>query len=178
MLDPATVLDRARRGSVPEDWQVFQAARRPFLVDLVACLLGTASAAGFGIVAGGPGDSEAVALWFTFFALLGALSALGVWYGLRHVDQFLLVLTTDGMVERHFLRPGSDTRVVPFAAVQAMQLTRKRPPMLIVSWRDGRTERIPLLTLRMFGPPAEVGGRIANAYARYSAPEESEHETM
>jgi len=108
MFDPVALLGRARDGSVPRDWQVFVGARRPYIAEMVTALLGTACMLGAAAVVGGPGDSVAAAGVFAFFALLGLMGMVGAYIGLRHVDQFLLVLTPEGMVERHFWATGRD----------------------------------------------------------------------
>jgi hypothetical protein len=172
MLDPATFLGRARGGAVPPDWQVFVGSRRPFIAEMVTRLLGSASMVGIALVADGRGRSGEAAAVFVFFALLCALGTVGASVGLRHVDEYLLVLTLEGVVWRHFWASGKDIHRIVFADVQAMQLTRKRSPTLIVTYRDGDRERLPLGTLRLFGPPAEVGASIGDAFTRSSPPEE------
>ena len=101
------------------------------------------------------------------------MGMVGAYIGLRHVDQFLLVLTPEGMVERHFWAPGRDIHWIVFADVQTMQLTRKRPPALIVTYRDGHSERLALVLLRLFGPPSEIGASIVTAFTRSLHSEDS-----
>src|SRR5262245_48673210 len=127
---------------------------------------------GAAAVVGGPGESKAGAGVFAFFALLGLMGALGAYLNLRHVDQFLLILTPEGMVERHFWAPGRDVDWIVFADVQTMQVTRMRPPALIVTYRDGHSERLALDLLSLFGPPSEIGASIVAAFTRSSHPED------
>lgn len=186
MVNANAVLEQARMGTAPADWQVLRANRSFFVQQTIVgvvlaiaaiaaaiYLLATGTVVGYGVNDQTPDSVLSVWLIIDMIVLLvivviGGVMAIGHVRQMGAAGEQLLVLTPEGFV-RYMGAGEKRTTTYDFSAIAGMKMSVQSGTVYLLVQRraDGKQLKVPFDG--RFGKPKQIVQQITGAFASYAS---------